>query len=227
MAVSPIAEAVALHRHRRAKIVADAEQAALTLRQDLGMPRGQRQWNDHPGKYNQVNSQAVMLLERNREQTVAQLRAARADTRKSLYRVRTGGPEGSTSRTMHLMDLRQAREYAMNLPLGEPGFHMAMERMRAAALVGDEPAMAALSLLAEERTDGQRGTAWDRIPAMWEQHTDNKFTRQWLADLREADDALDRLAAPERYSLPKLAPITPKPTPAPSLTTSNNQVATE
>lgn len=48
MAVSPIGEAVALHRHRRAKIVADAEQAAQTLRRDLGLPRDRRQWADHP-----------------------------------------------------------------------------------------------------------------------------------------------------------------------------------
>lgn len=226
MAVSPIGEAVALHRHRRAKIVADAEQAGLTLRQDLGLPRDRRQWADHPALYNRVNSQAVMALERNREQTVAQLRTARTDTRRNLYKVRTG-PEGSTNRTMQMMNHRQALEYALSLPMGEPGFHMAMERMRAAALVGDEQTMGALCLLAEERANGQRGTAWDRLPSMWEQATDNKFTRQWLADLREADDALDQLAAPERFSLPKLAPITPEPAPAPSLASSNNQAAPE
>lgn len=167
-----------------------------------------------------------MLLERAREQTVAKLRSAKADTRRNLHRVRTG-PEGSANRTMQMMNHRQALEYALNLPMGEVGLSMAQERMRAAALVGDEQTMSALCLLAEERANGQRGTVWDRFSLQWEQATDNKFTRQWLADLREADDALDRLAAPERFSLPKLAPITPEPAPAPSLAGSNNQAAPE
>jgi hypothetical protein len=226
MAVSPIGEAAARYRHRRAKILADADQAAQTIRQDLGLPRDRRQWADHPALYNRVNSEAVMLLEQAREQTVAELRAARADTRRSLYRVQDG-PEGGINRTMALMNYRQAREYAMALPLGEPGFHMAMERMRMAALTGDEQEMAALSLLAEERTNGQRGTAWDRIPAMWEQHTANKFTRAGLGELREADDHLAQLAVPDRYTLPRLTPITPEPEPAPSLANSNGQPTPE
>jgi hypothetical protein len=115
----------------------------------------------------------------------------------------------------------------MALPLGEPGFHMAMERMRMAALTGDEQEMAALSLLAEERANGQRGTPWDRVPAIWEQHTANKYTREGLAELREADDHLDRLASPDRFSLPKLNPIAPEPQPAPSLARSDGQASTE
>jgi hypothetical protein len=126
-----------------------------------------------------------------------------------------------------MMNHRQALEYAMNLPMGEPGWNMAQERMRAAALVGDEQTMAALSLLAEERANGQRGTAWDRIPAMWEQHTANKYTRERLAELREADDALDRLASPERYSLPRLTPSAPEPASAPSLASSDGQAGPE
>lgn len=106
--------------------------------------------------------------------------------------------------------------------MGEPGVHMAMERMRMAVLCGDEPAMAALSLLAEERANDQRGTVWDHVPQMWEQATANRFTREALAELREAADALDQLASPARFSMPKLTPIEPEPEPAPSLAVSGN-----
>lgn len=226
MSVSPIHEAAARYRHRRAKILADADQAAQAIRRDYGLPRDRRQWADHPGLYNKLQGEAVLKLEQAREQGVAELRAAKADTRRSLYRVQTG-PEGGINRTMHMMDHRQAREYALNLPMGEPGWHMAQERMRAAALVGDEPAMAALSLLAEERANGQRGTVWDRIPLQWEQATASKHTRERLAELREADDHLAQLAVPDRYTLPRLTPIAPEPAPAPSLASSNNQAAPE
>jgi hypothetical protein len=226
MAISPIAEAAARYRHRRAKILDDADQAAQTIRQDLGLPRDRRQWADHPALYNRLQSEVVMKLEGLREQGVADLRAARAEARRSVFRVQVG-PEGGVNRTMALMNYRQAREFAMALPLGEPGFHMAMERMRMAALTGDEQEMAALSLLAAERANGQRGTAWDRIPAIWEQNTANKYTREGLAELREADDHLAQLASPDRYSLPRLTPIAPEPEPAPTLASSNNQAAPE
>jgi hypothetical protein len=226
MAVSPIASAVASYRHRRAKILADADQAAQMIRQDYGLPRDRRQWSDHAGLYNKLQGEVVMRVERTREQAVAELRAARAETRRSLYRVQTG-PEGGINRTMHMMDHRQAREYALNLPLGEAGWNMAQERMRAAVLVGDEPAMAALSLLAEERANGQRGTVWDRIPQQWEQATASKYTRERLAELREADDALAQLAVPDRFTLPRLTPLAPEPEPAPSLANSGGQAATE
>jgi hypothetical protein len=226
MAVSPIASAVASYRHRRAKILADADQAAQMIRQDLGLPRDRRQWSDHAALYNRLQGEVVMKLEGLREQGVADLRAARAEARRSVFRVQVG-PEGGVNRTMALMNYRQAREFAMALPLGEPGFHMAMERMRMAALTGDEQEMAALSLLAAERANGQRGTAWDRIPAIWEQNTANKYTREGLAELREADDHLDRLASPDRFSLPKLNPIAPEPQPAPSLARSDGQASTE
>jgi hypothetical protein len=222
MSVSPITEAAARYRHRHAKILADADQLAEAIRRDYGLPRDRRQWDDHPGLYNKLQGEVVMRLEQAREQGVAELRAAKADTRRSLYRVQTG-PEGGINRTMHMMDHRQAREFALNLPMGEAGWNMAQERMRAAVLVGDEPAMAALSLLAEERAGGQRGTVWDRIPAQWEQATGNKYTRERLAELREAADALDQLAAPTRFSLPRLTPQAPEPTPAPSLASPNGQ----
>jgi hypothetical protein len=211
---NPIAEAATRYRLRRARLLDDADQAAQTIRQDLGLPRDRRQWADHAALYNRVQGEVVLKLEQLREQGVADLRAAKAESRRLLYRVQTG-PEGGVNRTMALMNYRQAREYAMALPLGEPGFHMAMERMRMAALTGDEQEMAALSLLAEERANGQRGTAWDKVPALWEQHTANKYTREGLRELREADDHLARLAAPDRFSLPKLTPSPPNPNPPP------------
>jgi hypothetical protein len=226
MSVSPITEAAARYRHRRAKILDDAARAAQAIRQDYGLPRDRRQWADHPALYNRLNSEVVMKLEQAREQGVAELAAAKADTRRSLYQVRTG-PEGGINRTMALMNYRQALEHALALPLGEPGWRMAQERMRMAVVTGDEQAMAALSLLAEERTDGQRGTMWDRIPQQWEQATASKHTRERLAELREADDHLAQLAAPDRYSLPRLTPLPPAPEPAPSLASSNNQAAPE
>jgi hypothetical protein len=226
MATSPISQAAANHRLRRAKILVDADQAAQAIRRDLGMPRDRRQWHDHPALYNRLQSEVVMKLEGLREQGVAELRAAKAATRSDLHRVQVG-PEGGINRTMALMNARQAREFAMSLPLGEPGFHMAMQRMRAAALTGDEQEMAALTLLAEERSDGQRGTVWDRIPQQWEQATADRFTRERLASLREADEHLAQLASPDRYSLPRLSPIAPEPQPAPTLAGSNNQAAPE
>jgi hypothetical protein len=219
---SPIAEAAARYRAIHARVITQANEAAEAIRRDLGLPRDRRKWSDHPGLWNDLNTQVVTRLEQARTQAVADLRAARDDTRRRLYAIRTG-PEGGINRTMAEMDYRQAREYALALPLGETGFHMAMERMRLAVLTGDEPAMAALSLLAEERTDGQRGTAWDHIPQMWEQATANRFTQEALAELREAADALDQLASPARFSMPKLTPIEPEPEPAPSLaSTSGN-----
>jgi hypothetical protein len=223
MSVSPISEAAARYRHRRAKILADADEAAQLIRRDFGLPRERRQWTDHPALYNRLNSEAVMRLEQAREQGVAELREARAEARRLLYRVQTG-PEGGINRTMALMNYRQAREFALSLPLGEPGLHMAKDRMRMAVVTGDEQAMAALSLLAEERANGQRGTAWDRITQQWEQATASKYTRERLAELREADDALAQLAAPDRYSLPRLTPLPPEPEPAPSLARSDGQV---
>jgi hypothetical protein len=224
--VSPIAEAAARIRLRRAKVLDDADRAAQTIRQDLGLPRDRRQWADHPALYNRLQSEVVMKLEGLREQGVADLRAAKAEARRRVYRVQVG-PEGGVNRTMALMNYRQAREFAMALPFGETGLSMAQERMRMAALTGDEQEMAALSLLAEERANGQRGTAWDCIPAMWEQHTASKYTREGLAELREADDHLDRLASPDRFSLPKLSPIAPQPEPAPSLARSVGQASPE
>jgi hypothetical protein len=185
MAVSPIGEAAARYRLRRAKIIDNTDQLAQAIRKDLGLPRERRQWSDHPALYNKLQSEAVMRVEQLREQTVAELRAAKADTRRLLYRVQTG-PEGGINRTMQMMNHRQALEFALNLPMGEPGLSMAMERMRAATVVGDEQTMAALCLLAGERANGQRGTAWDRIPATWEQHTASTHTRERLAELREA-----------------------------------------
>lgn len=226
MSVSPIGEAVTRYRRRRARILADADEAAQLIRRDFGLPRDRRQWADHPALYNKIQSQVVMKLEQIREQAVAELRVARQDTRQSVYRVQTG-PEGGINRTMALMNYRQAREYALALPMGESGWHMAQERMRMAVVTGDEQVMAALSLLAEERANGQRGTVWDRIPQQWEQHTANKYTRERLAELREADDALAQLASPDRFSLPRLTPIAPEPEPAPSLASSNNQAASE
>jgi hypothetical protein len=222
MPTSPITEAAARYRAVHAKVLADANEAAQAIRRDYGLPPDRRQWHDHPALWNRLQTDAVNQLERAREQAVAELRAAREDARRWLYRVRTGS-EGGINRTMAEMDYRQAREYAVALPLGEPGLHMAMERMRMAVVTGDEPAMAALSLLAEERAGGQRGTVWDRIPEQWEQATGNKFTRELLANLREVAAALDQLAAPTRFSLPRLTPLAPEPEPAPSIASGNGQ----
>jgi hypothetical protein len=226
MATSPISQAAANHRLRRAQLLDNADQAAQNIRRDLGLPRDRRQWADHQAFYNRLQGEVVLKLEGLREQGIAEMHAAKAATRSDLYRVQTG-PEGGINRTMALMNYRQAREYAMALPLGETGFSMAMQKMRAAVLTGDEQEMAALSLLAEERTDGQRGTAWDRIPAMWEQHTADRFTRERLASLREADEHLAELAVPDRFSLPRLTPIAPEPQPAPTLAGSNGQPSPE
>jgi hypothetical protein len=216
MPTSPIAEAAARYRAIHTKVLADANEAAQAIRQDLGRPRDRRKWSDHPALWNGLNTEVVTRLERAREQAVGELRAARADTRRSLYRIPVDHAAHS-NRQLAEVNYRQAREYALALPLGEPGLHMAMERMRMAVTTGDEPAMAALSLLAEERAAGQRGTAWDRIPEQWEQATANRFTRERLAELREAADALDQLAAPARFSLPRLTPLAPEPEPAPSI----------
>lgn len=218
---SPISEAAARFRAAHAKVLADANEAAQAIREDFGRPRDQRKWSDHPRLWNQLQTDAVVRLERAREQAVAELRAAREDTRRWLYRVPVDHAAHS-NRQLAEVNYRQAREYALALPLGEPGLHMAMERMRMAVVTGDEPAMAALSLLAEERANGQRGTAWDRIPEQWEQATSNRLTRERLAELREADIALDQLAAPARFSLPRLTPLAPEPEPAPSIAASSD-----
>ena len=163
MAVSLIAQAAANYRLRRAQILDTADQAAQTLRRDLGLPRDKRQWSDHPGLYNKLQGEVVLKLEQLREQGVADLRAARAETRHQLYKVQDG-PEGGINRALAMLNYRQALEHALALPLGEPGWRMAQERMRAAVLTGDEQSMAALSLLAEERADGQRGACGTASP---------------------------------------------------------------
>jgi hypothetical protein len=226
MATSPITEAAARYRSTHAKVLADANEAAQAIRQDLGLPRDRRRWQDHPALWNNLNTEVVTRLERAREAAVAELRAARAETRRSLYRIPVDRAAG-LNRSVAEMDYRQAREYALSLPLGEPGLHMAQQRMAMAVVTGDEPAMAALSLLAEERANGQRGTVWDRIPEQWEQATASKFTRAYLAELREADDALTQLAAPARFSLPRLTPLAPEPEPVPSIGSSDSQVPVE
>ena len=226
MATSPIQQAAATYRAAHAKIDADANEAAELIRRDLGLPRDRRQWHDHPQLWNQLQSDAVTRLEQAREQAVADLHAARQETRRNLYGVKHG-PEGGINRIMSEVNYRQAREFALNLPLGEPGLHMAMERARMAVVTGDEPMLAALSLLAEERADGQRGTVWDRIPAMWEQNTGNDYTRAKLGELREVADALDQLQAPARFSLPRLTPLAPEPPAAPSLAAPNGQAPPE
>lgn len=223
---SPIAEAAARYWAVHNRIMAERDDAMGQIRRDYGLPRDRRKWSDHPGMWNNLNSEVVTKLEQARTRAVGELRAAREETRRSLYRVQTG-PEGGINRTMSQMDARQAREFALSLPMGEPGVHMAMERMRMAVVTGDEPAMAALTLLAEERANGQRGTVWDRIPQTWEQTTGNRFTRERLAELREAADALDQLASPARHTLPRLTPIAPEPEPVPSITSSDGQVGPE
>ncbi|MFL6294918.1 MAG: hypothetical protein ACJ75M_03545 [Actinomycetes bacterium] len=57
MSLSPITEAAARYRLRRAKILDDAAEAAQAIRQDYGLPRDRRQWDDHPALYNRLNSE--------------------------------------------------------------------------------------------------------------------------------------------------------------------------
>jgi hypothetical protein len=213
---SPIAEAAARYRVVHARTLAEANEAADLIRRDYGMPRDRRQWTDHPRLWNDLNTQVVTRLEQARTKAVAELRAAREESRRWLYRIPVSHDAG-LNRTMAEASYRAAREAALALPLGEVGLGMALERARMAATVGDEPMLAALSLLAEERTQGQRGSAWDRISEMWAQSSSNKFTKQRLDELQEADAALDQLAAPARFSLPRLTRIEPEPEPAPSL----------
>jgi hypothetical protein len=226
MPTSPIQEAVARYQATRARISAEANEAADVIRRDYGMPRDRRRWSDYPGMWNNLNTQVVTRLEQARTRLVDELRAARQETRRNLYRVQTG-PEGGLNRTMAEVSYRQAREFALALPLGETGVHMAMERARLAALVGDEPMLAALSLLAEERGDPTRTTVWDQIPQMWEESTGNKFTRAKLAELRESNQFLVQHADPERFTLPRLTPLAPEPEPAPSIAGGDGQVGAE
>jgi hypothetical protein len=214
---SPIQETAASYRARRAKVLADAGKAAEAIRRDYGQRRDRRQWQDHPGLWNQLNTDVVNKLNQARQQTLDALTAAKADTRRSLFRVPVDASAGLNHRLAE-MSYRQAREFILNLPLGEMGVRMAMERMAMAEVVGDEPTMAALTLLAQER-GGQGGTVWDRIPERWAAASSSKHTRERLAELQQADEAMRQLADPERYSLGRLTPLAPEPEPPPSLAT--------
>jgi hypothetical protein len=212
---TPITEAAASYRAFRTKLLADADQAATAIRRDLGLPRDRRRWHDHPGLWNQLNTEVVNRLDRARRDALAGLAEAKAETRRALYRVPVDR-NAQLNRTMAEVSYRQAREYAMALPLGEVGVKMAMERMAMAEVVGDEAMMAALALLAEER-GGEGGTVWERIPQRWAAASSSKYTRERLAELAEVEVAMRQFADPERFSMPRLTPLAPEPEPPPTL----------
>ena len=212
---SPITEAAARYRATRAKLLADANQAAEAIRRDLGQPRDRRQWTDHPRLWNQLNTEVVTRLERARQEAVDALAAAKQEARRNLFRIPVDRAAGM-NRTMAEVSYRQAREFATALPLGEVGVSMAMAKMRMAALVGDEAEMAALTLVALER-GGRGGTVWDRIPTMWAEASSSKYTRERLEELAEVDVAIRQLSDPERFQLPRLTPLEPEPVSPPTL----------
>jgi hypothetical protein len=215
----PIADAVARFEATRLQLKARAQTQAEAIRRDYGLPRERRQWADHPGLWNRLNSDLVNAMEAARQRFVDELAAARHETRRQLYRVPVDHNAG-VNRTLAELNYRQAREMALSLPLGETGLSMALERMEAAVLVGDEAGMAALTLVAEARdTDGR--TAWARIPRMWEQASGNRYTQERLAELRQVDELLLQHRDPQRVGLGKLTPIAPEPTPAPSIANSD------
>ena len=84
---SPIAEAAARYRVVHARTLAEANEAADLIRRDYGMPRDRRQWTDHPRLWNDLNTQVVTRLEQARTKAVAELRAAREESRRWLYRI--------------------------------------------------------------------------------------------------------------------------------------------
>jgi len=212
---SPIQDAAARYRATRARVLADAAQAAEAIRRDLGQPRDRRKWQDHPGLWNQLRTDVVNRLNTERQRARDDLAAAKAEARRWLYRVPVDHAAG-LNRTMAEMSYRQAREYVLALPLGEMGVRMAMERMALAEMTGDEATMAALTMLAEER-GGQGGTVWDTIPQRWAAATMSKHTRERLEELAQVDQAMRQLADPERYDMGRLTPLTPEPEPPPSL----------
>lgn len=214
---SPIQEVAARYRATRARLLADASQAAEAIRRDYGQPRDRRQWQDHPALWNQLHTDVVNRLNQARQETLNALAVAKADTRRSLFRVPVDTSAGLNHRLAE-MSYRQAREFILNLPLGELGVSMALERMTLAEVVGDEPTMAALTLLAQER-GGQGGTVWDSIPQRWAAASSSNHTRERLAELQEADAAMRQLADPERHHLGRLTPLAPEPEPPPSLST--------
>jgi hypothetical protein len=215
MMPSPIQDAAARYRATRARVLADAAQAAEAIRRDLGQPRDRRKWQDHPGLWNGLRTDVVNRLNTERQRALNDLAAAKAEARRWLYRVPVDHAAG-LNRTMAEVSYRQAREFASSIPLGEVGVSIAMTKMRMAALVGDEAEMAALTLLAEERGGGG-GTVWDRVPALWAEATTSKHTRERLGELREVEVAMRQLADPERYDIGRLTPLAPEPEPPPSL----------
>jgi hypothetical protein len=164
----PIADAVARFEARRLQLKARAQTQGEAIRRDYGLPRERRQWADHPGLWNRLNTDLVNAMESARQQFVDELAAARHETRRQLYRVPVDWNAG-VNHTLAELNYRQAREMALSLPLGETGLSMAMERMEAAVLVGDEGGMAALCLVAEQR-DRDGRTAWARIPGCGSRH---------------------------------------------------------
>jgi hypothetical protein len=215
MMASPIQDTAARYRATRAKILADAAQAAEAIRRDYGQPRDRRKWQDHALLWNNLRTDAQARLNRARQETLDALAAAKQETRRALFRVPVDTAAG-VNHTLAQLNYRAAREQALALPFGEVGLNMAMERMELAILTSDEPAMAALSLVAEQR-DRDGRTAWARIPRMWEQASGNRFTRERLAELAEVEVAMRQLADPERFDMGRLTPLTPEPEPPPTL----------
>src|SRR5215203_7126128 len=97
--VSLIQDAAAHYRATRARLLAEANQAAEAIRRDLGTPRDRRKWQDHPRLWNQLNTEVVNRLNQERQRALDELAAAKAETRRNLYRVPVSHDAG-LNRTM-------------------------------------------------------------------------------------------------------------------------------